>query len=394
MIFSRDIFDTKVDTNILFVTIRTSIQPHNYINSDGKCQLLLFVNQKAQRKRLPLGIYVNPKQWDRKKQLIKEKNQCDTDTNLMISNIKSKISDIKVVYRLTDRILNIENFVHEFTNDMPRGNFVKFFYKVLHERKNTISKATHDKERAVCRKLEEYKPVILFTDINQQFFFDYRNFMAKKKNKRTTRNGNIKIIKKYLRFASKFGIKLPIDINEIKAGKTTGEKSFLDSFEVKKCYSYYMSDFIPENQKIALGYFLFGCFTGLRFSDIMQQSRNTLKTNVFTFKHVKTGKIQTVELNKKAVSLINNCDKLFIKKYSNDHTRKLVQHICKFLQINKEVDFHMSRHTFGTNYIILGGNPVTLQRLMNHSEIKETMGYVHMAELATNAKADLMDELF
>lgn len=393
MISTRDLFDTRVDTENYFVAMRTSIQPHNYINSDGKSQLFLTVTHSSKRERIPLGIYVPKKRWIRKHQELKSITKNEEDLNLVINNIKSKVSDIKVFYRLSNKTLSLHNFVHEFKNDLPRGNFIKFFFQVLSERKQTISKATHDKERAVCRKLQEFRPVLLFTDIDERFFFDYRNFMATKKNKRTTRNGNIKIIKKYLRFAERFGVKLQFDINEIKVGPTHGNKDYLNPAEVKVCYDYFMSSFIPVNQKIALGYFLFGCFTGLRFSDIMQQNRPSLLSGSFTFIHVKTGKSQVVKLNKTAISLLLECENLFIKKYSNDHTRKLVQEICTFLQIDKPVDFHMSRHTFGTNYILLGGDPVKLQNLMNHSVITETMGYVHLAEQEKNAEADLMDQL-
>jgi len=393
MLSKRAFFDTAVDTNKYLVAMRTSIQPHNYVNSDGNSQLFLIITHNKQRKRLALGIYVNRRFWDSKKQILKASCKQDNDTNLLIANVKSKANDIQVFYRLSDKLISLENFAHEFTNDLPRGNFVKFFQQVLKERKATISKATHDKELAISRKLETFRPVILFTDIDERFFFEFRNFLAKQKNKRTTRNGNIKIIKKYLRFAQKFGVKLRIDLSDIKAGSTHGNKDYLNPKEVKKCYKYFKSSFIPENQKVALGYFLFGCFTGLRFSDIMQQKRQALKEGSFSFKHVKTGKPQIVKLNKTAKSLLKHCENLFVTKYSNDHTRKLVQSICSFLEINKPVDFHMSRHTFGTNYILLGGDPVKLQILMNHSVITETMGYVHLAEREKDAEADLMDRL-
>src|SRR5690606_20302018 len=84
----------------------------------------------------------------------------------------------------------------------------------------------------------------------------------------------------------------------------------------------------------------------------------------------------------------------FETKYSNSHVRTLVKEICGFIRINKPIDYHMSRHTFGTNYILLGGSVTTLQGLMNHSDIRETMTYVHLAEQEKNAEADIMDDLF
>lgn len=42
--------------------------------------------------------------------------------------------------------------------------------------------------------------------------------------------------------------------------------------------------------------------------------------------------------------------------------------------------FHQMRHTFGTNYIIKGGEVVRLQQIMGHSSINTTMIYVHMSK--------------
>ena len=39
---------------------------------------------------------------------------------------------------------------------------------------------------------------------------------------------------------------------------------------------------------------------------------------------------------------------------------------------------HLFRHTFAKNYIINGGNPAKLQKLLNHKTIEQTMKYVNL----------------
>ena len=48
---------------------------------------------------------------------------------------------------------------------------------------------------------------------------------------------------------------------------------------------------------------------------------------------------------------------------------------------------HLFRHTFAKNYIINGGNPVKLQKLLNHKTIDQTMKYVNL--YATDIADDL-----
>lgn len=365
----------------------------NYINKDGLSPLYMHITFKERRERIPLNLFVLKKNWDKSKMRLTAQDSASADVNLILDNIRSRITKIKTYYRLSGKTLTIDNFLIEFRRDLPRDNFNSFFRATLLDRASTIKSSTFDKEMAILNKLDDYKKEIAFNELDEEFFLLFRNHLARLGNKRTTRNGNIKIIKKYMRYAIKFGVNLPIAIDDIKAGSTKGNKNYLNAKEIKKCSSYYFSEHIPENHKIALGYFLFSCFTGLRFSDVMQQQRSVLAEGQFTFKHVKTGKNQTVKLNRTAKSIIENCDQLFLKKYSNTYIRNLVKEICAFLRINKKVDYHMSRHSFGTNYILLGGEVTRLQNLMNHSDIRETMTYVHLAELEKNAESDIMDQL-
>jgi len=57
---------------------------------------------------------------------------------------------------------------------------------------------------------------------------------------------------------------------------------------------------------------------------------------------------------------------------------------------------HKLRHTFATHYIMNGGDPFSLQRILGHSDIKTTMIYVNLAGVGlreAHAKASPVDRL-
>jgi integrase/recombinase XerD len=57
---------------------------------------------------------------------------------------------------------------------------------------------------------------------------------------------------------------------------------------------------------------------------------------------------------------------------------------------------HLLRHTFATHYIMNGGDPFSLQRILGHSDIKTTMIYVNLAGVGlreAHAKASPVDRL-
>jgi len=387
-------FDSRIDTRNIFVPMTIHFKKRNYINKEGLSPIYLHVTSKDRRERISLDVFVDPQKWNPDTKRLKGSEPENVDINLYLDIIWSKITKIRKQYKLISKPLTIDTFLFEFKNDMPTTNFIEFYKAILKQRKSTIRQSTHDKEMAIVKKLERFKPVIMFYEIDEMFFDEFRHWLADEGNNKATRNGNVKIIKKYLRYAIKSGIQLPVALDDIKAGSTAGQKSYLNTDELKLLYDYYYSKHIPANHKVCLGYFLFSCFTGLRSSDVLNQKRENLLKGSFTFTHVKTGKNQFTKLNNEANKIIELCEDLFVKKYSPSHIRNTVKDICKFFQINKRVDYHMSRHTFGTNYILLGGEVTKLQILMNHSDIRETMVYVHLAELEKNAEADLMDTIF
>ncbi|WP_417200148.1 tyrosine-type recombinase/integrase [Bizionia sp.] len=394
MLIQNRFFDTRIDTRNIFVPMTIHFKRRKYINKNGLSPIYLHISSGKRRERIALEVFVDPKNWDKNKSRLKGNDLAASETNLMLDVIWGKVTNIKKQYALTLKPLTIDQFLYEFQNDMPTTDFNQFFKTMLEDRKSTISKSTYEKELAIYRKLLDFKKIIMFYEVDEAFFMKFRNYLGDLGNARTTRNGNVKIVKKYLRMALKHGAQIPVGLDEIKAGSTKGEKSYLTAKEVQSLFEYYSGKYSPTNHKICLGYFLFSCFTGLRISDVLNQKRKDLLKGSFHFTHVKTGKNQFVKLNKKALEIINHCDDLFVSKYSASHIRNTVKDICTFLQITKRVDYHMSRHTFGTNYMLLGGNLVKLQMLMNHSDIRETRDYAHLAELERNAEADLMDKLF
>ncbi|MFV8354970.1 tyrosine-type recombinase/integrase [Flavobacterium sp. XS1P32] len=62
--------------------------------------------------------------------------------------------------------------------------------------------------------------------------------------------------------------------------------------------------------------------------------------------------------------------------------------------MQKKVTFHVPRHTFATSFLRAGGQVEKLQLLLGHSDIKQTMIYVHIVQADANAEIFLLDNLF
>ena len=163
--------------------------------------------------------------------------------------------------------------------------------------------------------------------------------------------------------------------------------------------------------------FCFACHTGIRFSDwggltpdnIVQVNHEGKLIKVLKFTMFKVHKEVTVPLNSKALSIIDKYkdyakgNGALFPVYSNQETNRTLKDLAKKAKINDVITevkksganritytnakheiltCHDARNTYATLYLEKGGRPEVLQRILGHSDIKQTMRYVKIVEKA------------
>lgn len=398
-LFNSDrLFDTIVDTKRFSVTTTCTIKVRNYVNRAGLSPLYLDVTGNYERERIPLEIEVLAKHFDQGKQRLDKKHPNAVDLNLLFEKITSKASEIKINFRLQDGILTPKLFREAWYGGLSRVNFVAYFEKKLEDdRHNYGSKGTYRRYQAVGYKLKKFNPNIPFNTIDEKFFDSFRNWLSvKQRNKKTTQNSNIIVLKKFLRLAQKDGIKLMFDLDEVKGGPMVGNRAYLNPEELLRMFKFYDGPKINYSEKLTLGYFLFSCMTAMRVSDVMKTDRCDLSFNEIAFVNTKTTKDQNLKLNLKAQEIVKGNEDLFVEKYQPETMNKYLKTIAKKCKINKTISFHVARHTFATCFLRkeIGGDVQSLQKILKHSKISTTMIYVHILETEANEQVFFMDKLF
>ena len=389
------LFDTRVDTRKIFVTIKTKFVLRDYINAHGRSPLYIFISSPGSRKRVKTEVELCPKSWDQKKQKILPAEPDHYSLNLILENLVSKITKIKTIYLLAEKQLTATKVVEELKNSTPRVDFIVYYKYRMEFERPMMSDSYFKRVKKVYGKLQAFRKEILFSDIDANFVDEYRSHYSAKGNQQTTISGNVAMIKKFLGAARKEGIKFPLEISDIKVGNTRGNRIDLSPLEVKKMYNYYFSEFIPEEWKLIVGYFLFSCFTSIRWKQISELSRNDVVNRSFINYYVsKSKKRQSISLNQRALEVVDHCRDLFTVKLTNQYVNRELKKIIKQMGIQRKVTFHVARHTFGTNFIRMGGDVVKLRIIMGHSDIKTTMIYVHIVEQEAATDMALMDKLF
>ena len=366
----------------------------DYTRVDGTNALYVQLFLNKEMKRIPLQIFVPMNDFDEKKQRVKKRNKGYADFNLLIEKTLADLNEIEVAYRLSKRVLTMQLLLDEFENPSASIDFIKFYEIELEKEKLVLADSSYVQQRSVVRKLKRYQERILFHEITAEFIDQViYYFKTKEKNSHNTISTLTKNLKKYLARANKAGIWTPIYHTEVPHRQMRGTINFLTGEEINSIYQYYKSPFIQEPHKVASAKFLFSCFTGLRISDINELNQNKIVNNetLLTFQAVKTKQIQQIKLNNIAKELV--LDGYIFVELSKEKLRKRVQEISVIVGIKKHVNYHMSRHSFATNFLMQGGRVEVLQKLLGHTSLEMTMKYVHVVQDVMNDQIMYLDNI-
>lgn len=391
------IFDTVVDTTKLYVSMKSYFTIRKYKSKPGMGYVYLFVTGNKQRERINIDLEISLSDWDKKKKRLLENSKENLDKNLILENYLSKVTKIKTEFRLSDKVITPKLLKRELLDGLIRVNFVAFLKLAIEDDRANLEPGTYERYMAVYNKLYEYNPEVFFSEMNLNFFDKYRTWLSETKgNIKSTINSNIIVLKKYLLRAVKYGIKIKFDANDVRGGNTNGNRTYLTPGELKRLFEYYESSFIHPSFKLVLGYFLFDCMTGLRIGDLMKIERRDLIEKEISWVNKKSKRDQYMLLNLKAQSILEQCDDLFVKKFSEKHLNEEIKKIMKVCNIDKSVSFHVGRHTFATCFLRpeVGGSVHHLQKLLKHRSINSTMIYVHILESEANEQVFALDKLF
>jgi integrase len=145
--------------------------------------------------------------------------------------------------------------------------------------------------------------------------------------------------------------------------------------------------------------FLFSCFTGLRFSDVKGLTWGKIRkdNNGKTFLHFtqqKTQKWENLPISNEAIKFLpergDAKDSDPVYNLSSNGYNSVIKTWVKAAGIDKNVSFHVARHTNATLLLSLEVPIETVSKLLGHADIKTTQIY---AKEKKKSKRDAVDKL-
>ncbi|MGM0530437.1 MAG: phage integrase SAM-like domain-containing protein [Bacteroidota bacterium] len=372
-----------------------------YKKQDGTCAVYVVTHVHRQKVKFNTGISVRPELWNDEKKRVKGSSKKAKDDNLVIDNCRARVNNVFVRYRLQNKELTPELLREEYKTPTSYIDFYDFYERKLNDQKGLLADNSVKQHKTVLNNLKKYKKSLMFSQITTKWIEDYQKYMKnKRKNSANTIRKHLGIIKGYLTIAVKEEIitKHPFNGIQIKGSQT--ERMYLLPNELQTILDLYRKGRYSENQTKVVRQYLWSCFTGQRISDVKVVSHDHIIGDKLVYKPVKQkSKLIRLKLIPAAKELIKDAGEHKIQGkifdcYSDQVTNRILKNAIKGSGIDKDVSFHSGRHTFATNFLRKTKNIGALQKLLGHSNIRDTMIYAHVLQEDVDTEMDLFGEDF
>jgi site-specific recombinase XerD len=166
---------------------------------------------------------------------------------------------------------------------------------------------------------------------------------------------------------------------------------FLTEEEIERIIS---KTFVSQRLELVRDIFVFSCFTGLAYIDVKQLTRNHISIGIDGDKWIFTTRQKTETLSKIPLlpmaqqiidkyenhPLSNNENRL-LPILSNQKMNAYLKEIADVCGINKDLTFHIARHTFATTVTLSNGVPLeTVSKMLGHTNLKTTQHYAKILD--------------
>lgn len=117
--------------------------------------------------------------------------------------------------------------------------------------------------------------------------------------------------------------------------------------------------------------------TGARWGEAVQLRAEKLLHGRVTFLKTKNGRHRTVPISDEVMKAVKIKDSGLLFNVDYEVYRAILKNVKPDLPHGQAV--HALRHTFAAHFMMNGGNILTLQKIMGHATIQQTMTYAHFA---------------
>lgn len=183
------------------------------------------------------------------------------------------------------------------------------------------------------------------------------------------------------------------------------ERVYLTEEEIQSIIE---KDFKTERLSLVRDIFLFSCFTGLAYIDVKNLTKSHISYGIDGEKWIFTHRQKTESASKIPILPVtqmiidkyenhpqsNNEDKL-LPILSNQKMNAYLKEIASVCEIEKELTFHIARHTFATTITLTNGVPIeSVSKMLGHKNLRTTQHYAKVLDRKVSEDMKMLKDKF
>ena len=350
----------------------------------GECPIYLIVRHNNKSIKIPTEYAVTEGNWINKKDL--------TRNAAINCKLIEQLNDFNswVLQRDLGKMGMSEALVRSFFAGTNHNCFYEYYErKIKKEEVSALKKNTVKGYQSNLNVLRLFKKDVLFGEIDLKFIKDFDRYLREKRKLTDSGTyGHHKSLKALLYRAKN---ERQIKENPYEHGfimpRITQRLVWLSEKELKEIEELY----IPDKNAGLLRtkrLFLFACYTGLRYSDIVtlewKHIQKSGKYSIIKKEQVKTKVTNSVPLNKKALDLLKifkgDNSRYVFGKVSNQKLNYNIKTLMEMAEIKKKVSMHTARHTYASILASNGKNVYQISKALGHATLSMTIGYAKVSD--------------
>lgn len=355
-------------------------------NKQGLAPLILRISYNRSKAEKATGFYVHPKDWNSSKQRVKGEKPTAIQVNSWLDYSTARLGDLfrDAVHKQEVHLPSIINLLFAKPVDDPT------LLKTIHEHNiamlertgHDFSFSTYEKYVFTYNKLQAFithhykQKDIYLRDLNTRFIMEFDHYLRTvDKNQHNTAVKYCLNLKKVINLAVLQG---KLSVNPFKNYKTVYKDTpqvYLEGHEVTLIEN---ARLCKSNHLLVRDLFLFQCFTGLAYTDLINLKFNDITVDGQQRSWIikprqKSGIISTIPLLPSALVLIQKHSSLkkstgvIFPHYSIQKYNQYLGEIGDLIGLKKKLSSHVGRRTFGNLALSRGISLNVISKILGHS---------------------------
>ena len=375
------------------------------IDANGQTSIYVRVSLNGKKLNISLKQKVRVYQWDSEKQRVQGSNAYSKRTNNLLDGIRAELFQIYRELQRGSKIVTAElvksHFLGENKDQYSLLDIFQFHNDTLANKlaPKTLCHYRNNQKYALAYLKERHnKKDVYLNELDYSFILGFESFLRSYRPDHYRKGiANNAVMKHIQRFRKQ--IRLAVDLewlerDPFKKFKPRMEKRVREFLTEKELSRICRLKTPIERLSMVKDLFIFSCYTGISYSDIVTLTTDNLiigpdgKKWISAKRH-KNGTPFKVPLLEPSLQLINKyhghqrskISGTLLPKISNQKLNSYLKEIADLSNVSKNLTFHMARHTFATTVTLSNGVPIeTVSKLLGHTKLATTQIYARVLD--------------